>query len=69
MLSGSNMNSFILTESSIHYVTGFLERYKEQFPTAHHVAALKEFRDLSNKLLDGLEKPVSVGIARHHLKG
>lgn len=63
------MNNFIITESSIHYVTGFLERYKEQHPTAHHVEALKEFRDLSNKLLDGLEKPVSVGIARHHLKG
>lgn len=63
-----NTNSFILTESSIHYVTGFLDRYADKFPTRHHQDALNEFRNLSNKLLDILEEPMNVAIARHKLK-
>lgn len=60
-------NSFVVTESSIHYVAGLLDRYAEKHPTKHHVDALNEFRNLSNKLLESLEEPMKLAIHRHNL--
>lgn len=61
------MQNYIISESSVHYVTGLLDRYAEKHPSKHHADALKEFRILSNKLLETLEKPMLVGIARHRV--
>lgn len=62
------MNKFTLSESAIHYATGFLMRYVEQYPTKKHADSLKNLRDLSNMLLESLEQPVSLNIIRHNLK-
>lgn len=63
------MNSFVITESSLHYVTGLLDRYADKYPTKHHQDALNEFRNLSNKLLETLEEPMKLAIHRHQLGG
>lgn len=62
------MNNGYLSESSIHYVTGLLARYEDSIPAKHHADALKEFRELSNRLLETLEKPMTIGIIRHRIK-
>lgn len=56
---------YLLTESSIHYAVGFLQRYTEQYPNKKHQEALKEFRNLSNTLLEHLSEPYSLGVVRH----
>lgn len=63
------MSNFIVSESTIHYVAAFLERWQEKSPTSHHhVEAQKELRDLSNYLLEHLKAPCTVGIIRHYKK-
>jgi hypothetical protein len=59
------MTKYYLSESAIHYAVGFLERYDEKYPTKKHKEALKEFRDLSNSLLEHLSQPVTLNIYRH----
>jgi hypothetical protein len=68
MSSKSLMLNGYITESSIHYVTGLLDRYMEKHPSKHHADALKEFRELSNKLLETLEKPTSLNVVRHRIE-
>jgi hypothetical protein len=60
-------SSYVISESSIHYVTGLLDRYADKFPTKHHADALAEFRYLSNLLLETLEMPMKMNIHRHKL--
>jgi hypothetical protein len=62
-------NSYVITESTIHYVTGLLERYADKHPSKHHQDALFEFRNLSNRLLETLEEPCRLNIHRHRLEG
>ncbi len=62
------MNRHIISESHVHYVTGFLERYADKYPNRKHADALKEFRDLSNMLLENLGQPAALNIIRHNLK-
>lgn len=62
------MNQYIITESSIHYVKGFLERYKDQYPSKKHADALKEFTQLSDMLIESLQQPFAVKVIRHNLK-
>lgn len=57
-----------ITESSIHYIVGFLERYADKYPNKNHAVALKEFRELSNVLLESLQKPTNVNVIRHNPK-
>lgn len=61
------MNNFVVSESSIHYIAAFLDRYQEQYQTKHHKDALSELRHLSNMLLDTLEEPVKLNVYRHKL--
>ncbi len=62
------MNKARITESSIHYAVGFLERYIEKYPNKKHADTLKEFRNLSNMLLENLEIPFTISVVRHDLK-
>lgn len=62
------MNNFVMTESAIHYACGLLDRYAEKHPSKKHQDTLKEFRDLSNQLLETLEQPIRISIHRHNLK-
>lgn len=62
-----DMGNSYITESSVHYITGLLDRYMEKHPSKHHADALKEFRELSNRLLETLEKPFEVRIVRHRI--
>jgi hypothetical protein len=62
------MNRYVLTESAVHYAVGFLERYADKYPTKSHKDALKDFRDLSNMLLEHLEEPMTLNVIRHNLK-
>ena len=62
------MTNYVITESSVHYVAAILDRVADKYPTKHHQDALNEFRNLSNRLLETLEEPMKVGIARHHLR-
>jgi ATP-dependent exoDNAse (exonuclease V) beta subunit len=62
------MTRYVITESSLHYAMGFLQRYAENYPTKKHQDALKDFRDLSDKLLGCLEEPMTLNIVRHNLR-
>lgn len=68
MWSLLNMNNLVVSESSIHYIVGFLERYKEKYMTKHHLDAINEFRTVSNKLLETLEEPARISIHRHRIE-
>lgn len=61
------MNNLIVTESSIHYVVGLLDRYADKYLTKHHTEALNEFRAVSNKLLETLQEPSRITIHRHKI--
>ncbi len=62
------MPDYIITESSIHYITGFLQRYSDKYPTKKHADALLEMRGLSNLLIESLQMPKSISIVRHNLR-
>lgn len=62
------MINLVISESSVHYITGLLDRYAEKHPSKHHVDALAEFRTLSNRLLETLEEPTRVAILRHRVE-
>jgi hypothetical protein len=62
------MNNLVVSESSIHYIVGFLERYADKYLTKHHQDAIKEFRVVSNKLLETLEEPTRISIHRHKIE-
>lgn len=61
------MNNLVISESTIHYIAGFLDRYQDQYQTKHHKDALAEIRLVSNKLLETLEEPTRVSIHRHRI--
>lgn len=63
----SDMNNFYITEASIHYVASLLDNTAEKIPSRKHLDVLAEFRDLSNKLLETLEKPTRINVIRHHI--
>lgn len=63
------MANFIITEEALHYAAAFLERWQDKNPSKHHNEIAKEFRDLSNFLLEHLNTSTSVGVIRKYTKG
>lgn len=63
------MANYIITEEALHYAAAFLERWQDKNPTKRHDDMAKEFRDLSNFLLEHLNTSMSVGVIRKYNKG
>ena len=62
------MNNLVISEEALHYASYFLGRYADEIQNHNHLEAVKEFRTISNKLLESLQEPTRISVHRIQIK-
>ncbi len=59
------MKNLTLSEEAIHRAAQFLERYEDKAPNKEHQNTCKEFREVSNFLIENLGRSAYITVIRH----